>query len=204
MSSDRNAPKLARLARALNAPRGLPPLILMTDEARVQDPIAAARNLPRGCAIIVRHRDSASRALLAMRLHEISDSRGLLLLISQDAELTIKIGADGLHLPEARAREAAHFKALRPHWLVTVAAHSAAAVAIAARAGADAALLAPVFPTRSHPERATLGVMRARLIARSAALPVYALGGVNAVTALRLSDSRFAGFAAIEALSQRM
>jgi thiamine-phosphate pyrophosphorylase len=114
----------------------------MTDETRTQDPIAAARNLPRGCAIIVRHRDSASRILLAMRLKTIAQSRDLLLLISQDPELAIKIGADGLHLPEARARDAAHWKALRPEWWVTAAAHSAAAVTSAARAGADAALLA--------------------------------------------------------------
>jgi len=182
----------------------LPPLILMTDETQAQDPIAAARNLRRGCAIIVRHRDSASRALLAMRLQAIAQSRDLLLLISQDAELAIRLGADGLHLPESRAREAAHWKTLRPQWLVTAAAHSAAAVARAARAGADAALLAPIFPTRSHPDRAALGAVRARLIARSAPLPLYALGGVSAATALRLSNSPFAGFAAIEALSQRM
>jgi thiamine-phosphate pyrophosphorylase len=204
MSSDRNVAKLARLARALNAGRALPPLILMTDETRPQDPITAARNLPRGCAIIVRHRDSASRTLLAMRLQAIAQNRDLLLLISQDAELAIKIRADGLHLPEALARDAAHWKALRPQWLITAAAHSAAALVRAARAGADAALLAPVFPTRSHPERATLGAIRARLIARSAPLPVYALGGINASTALRLSDSDFAGIAAIEALSQRI
>lgn len=204
MSSDRNTAKLARLARVLNAASVLPPLILMTDETRALDPIAAAHNLPRGCAIIVRHRDSASRALLAMRLQAIARKRALLLLVSLDAELAIKLGADGLHLPETRVHDAAHWKALRPQWLVTAAAHSAAAVASAARAGADAALLAPVFPTNSHPDRATLGVVRARLIARSAPLPVYALGGVNAATALRLSDSRFAGFAAIEALSHRI
>jgi thiamine-phosphate pyrophosphorylase len=204
MSSDRNAAKLARLVRALNAGRALPPLILMTDETRAQDPIAAARNLPRGSAVIVRHRDSASRILLATRLQAIARARDLLLLISQDAELAIKLGADGLHLPEARARDAAHWKSLRPQWLITAAAHSAAAVAGAARAGADAALLAPIFPTRSHPDRATLGSVRARLIARSAPLPVYALGGVNAATALRLSESGFAGIAAIEALSHRI
>jgi len=204
MSSDRNVAKLARLARALNVGRALPPLILMTDENRAHDPIAAARNLPHGCGIIVRHRDSASRILLAMRLQAIARARNLLLLISQDAELAIKLGADGLHLPESQTRDAAHWKALRPQWLITAAAHSAAAVADAARARADAALLAPVFPTRSHPDRATLGTVRARLIARSAPLPVYALGGVNAATALRLSESGFAGFAAIEALSHRI
>ena len=204
MSSDRNVAKLARLARALNANSGLPPLILMTDETRPQDPITAAHNLPLGCAIIVRHRDSTARILLAMRLQAIARARDLFLLISQDAELAIKVGADGLHLPEAGARDAAHWKALRPQWLITAAAHSAAALASAARAGADAALLAPVFPTRSHPDRATVGTIRARLIARSAPLPVYALGGVNAATALRLADSGFAGVAAIEALSQRI
>ena len=176
----------------------------MTDETRPQDPVTAARNLPRGCAIIVRHRDNASRALLALRLQAIAQSRDLLLLISQDCELAIKIGAHGLHLPESRARDAAHWKALRPQWLITAAAHSAAALASAARAGAAAALLAPVFPTRSHPDRSTLGVVRARLIARSAPLPVYALGGVNAATVLRLLESGFAGIAAIEALSQRI
>ncbi len=200
MASDRDAAKLVRLASALNAGAPLPPLMLMTDEIRLPDPAAAARKLPRGCAIIVRHRDGASRERLARQLKPIVRARDLLLLISEDAELAVRIGADGLHLPERQASRASHWKALRPRWLITAAAHSEQGVAGAARSGAGAVLLAPVFPTLSHPGRKSVGVVRARLLAARAQIPVYALGGINPANARRLAGSRFAGIAAIEAL----
>ena len=203
MASDLHRERLARAARALNAGvarRRLPALILMTDQVRVPDPLAAARSLPRGSAIILRHTDPATRAALARELATIVHARGLLLLIAGDARLAAAIGADGLHLPETRAREASHWRALKPSWLITAAAHSARSLAVARIAGADAALLAPVFATLSHPDRAPFGPLRARLLAARAGLPVYALGGVNAQTIVRLANARLAGIAAIEGL----
>ena len=195
--------QLARAALALNAAAGHPPLpalILMTDQDRLPDPVAAARALPRGSAVILRHNDAKARTALARRLVAVSRQRGLMLLIAGDARLAAAIGANGLHLPEARAREAAHWRALRPEWIITAAAHSARALAVAERAGADAVLLAPVFPTASHPGRESLGALKVRAMAQRAALPVYALGGINAQTIARLKGSRLAGIAAIEAL----
>lgn len=195
--------KLARAARALNARGGgrdLPALILMTDQARLPDPVAAARALPRGSAIILRHTDAVARTKLGLALLPIARARGLLLLVAGDARLAAAIGANGLHLPEARAREAAHWRALNSSWLITVAAHSARGLIAARRAGADAALLAPVFATPSHPGRTPLGPLKVRLMAARAGLPVYALGGVNAGTIARLKDANLAGIAAIEAL----
>jgi thiamine-phosphate pyrophosphorylase len=192
--------KLARAALALNAGFVLPSLIFMTDERRLRDPVAAARVLPKGAAIILRHTMADTRRALAASLSRIAHERGLLLLIAGDAQLAARIGADGLHLPETRVREAKHWKCVHPSWLVTAAAHSEYALACAARAGADAALLAPAFPTLSHRERASLGVARLRLMAARATLPVYALGGVNAQTAQRLAGARFAGIAAIDGL----
>ena len=193
--------KLARAARTLNArfPK-LPPLILMTDGLRLRDPVAAARALPRGAAIILRHTDAAMRSKLAQSLEQIARERGLLLLIASDAALAARIGCAGLHLPEARAREGAHWKALHPAWLITAAAHGARAVGIAARSRCDAVLLAPAFATQSHVERAALGVSRLCGIAQASRLPVYALGGVNAKTVRRLAGAPLAGIAAIEAL----
>lgn len=200
MASDLERAKLARLARSLNRAPNLPPLILMTDEIRLLDPILAATRLPQGCAIILRHRDQAARQILAKQLKRIAAQRKLLLLIAGDADLACDINADGLHLAERISRDAAHWKSLRPHWLVTVAAHSFAGLAVAARAKADAVLLAPVFPTRSHAGRAALGGSRFRIMTRCSPLPVYALGGVNANTAAALLGTPLAGIAAIEAL----
>lgn len=194
---------LARAAYALNAAAAaqrLPALILMTDEKRLADPLPAARALPKGSAIILRHTDPKARASLAGALKPIVRSRGLWLLIANDATLAARIGADGLHLSEVQMRQAAHWKALHPSWLITVAAHSARALTLSATARADAALLAPIFETRSHKASRPVGVARARLIASRAALPVYALGGIDAGNVGRLSGAQIAGIAAIGGL----
>ncbi len=171
-------------------------LLLLTDDQRLPDPLPAARALPRGAVIILRSRDASRRAALAAALRAIARVRGLLLLIADDPQLAAKIGAHGIHLPQRRAREAAHWRARYPHWFVTAAAHSLRAVLNAG--GADAVLLSPVFATASHPDAPALTPARARLIARQAPIPVFALGGIDAQNAGLLHG--FAGLAAIGAL----
>jgi len=181
--------------------RRLPPLILLTDDVRLPDPAAAVSRLRRGSAVILRHYNTPDRAALARTLARICRRRGLRLLIAGDWRLAAAVGADGVHLPEGLVRRGpgAWNAGLprRPGFLVTAAAHSPAALFRAVRAGADAALLSPVFPTASHPGAPTLGVLRFALWCRSAPLPVYALGGVDTRTAPRLAGSGLAGLAGI-------
>lgn len=201
MASDKlaDAP-LARAQLARAAARLGGRLVLMTDDERLADPLAAARALPRGALVIVRARQSAHRARLAAALMAVARARNLMVLIAGDGALASKLGAHGVHLSEARAGDAAHWRARRPHWLITLSAHSLAACARAAQA--DAAILAPVFATASHPGRASLGAVRTRIVARAAPLPVYALGGIDARSVTRLAGARLAGVAAVGALLQ--
>ena len=185
---------LAELARRLKVP-GLPPLILMTDSRRLPDPVAAAAGLPRGSAVIARHRDGPALEALARALIGPCRRRGVRLLVSGDGRLAWSVGADGLHLPEALARLGPIRR--RSGWLVTAAAHSPAALARAADAGADAALLSPVYATASHPVRPPLGPLLFAAWCRESPLPVYALGGIGAGTARRLMVTNLAGFAGI-------
>jgi thiamine-phosphate pyrophosphorylase len=195
--------RLARVAMALNerARCGLPTLVLMTDDERLLTPLIAARNLPRGSMVIVRARRSSHRAKLAHSLRPVARARGLILLVANDPSLADRIGAQGLHLSEANAREACTWRARRPRWLITSTAHTLAACASAKRLGADAAFLSPVFTTASHPGVRCLGAARARVIAHQATIPIYALGGMNAQTAMRLACAPFVGIAAIGALA---
>ncbi|HEX3674579.1 MAG TPA: thiamine phosphate synthase [Rhizomicrobium sp.] len=189
------ADKLARAQLARAAMR-FGHLVLVTDDAR--PPLAAASALPRGSWVILRSRDAAQRAQLASELRKIARARGLALLIANDGALAAKIGADGIHLSELHARDAAHWRARHPRWLITAAAHSLRACARAR--DADAVLLSPVFATGSHPGGATLGAIRARLIALASPVPVYALGGIGAHNVGNLSGARLSGIAAISAL----
>jgi len=203
MSDSVERRKLARAAAHLAVHRGLavPPLVLMTDDARLADPLAAASALPRGSMVVVRARDAAKRAALARGLMTLSRMRSLIVLVADDPALAASCGADGLHLPETRLGEAMHQRARHPTWLISASAHSLAALGKAMRLPVDAVFLSPVFATQSHLGRAALTVVRANLIAGFAMLPVYALGGVDARNARLLSARSFAGIAAIGALN---
>jgi len=195
---------LARQAQRLNAAsRNLPALILLTDDERLPDPLASAAALPRGSAVILRSRSDAKRYALAAPLREVAWQNDLFFLVADDPQLAMKVQANGVHLPEKRAHETAHWRALRPDWLITCAAHSERDVLHAKTFGANAVLLSPVFATKSHPNRAPLTQIRLRFIAANVSIPIYALGGIDAHNVARLQGAPLAGIAAIGALEVR-
>ena len=192
----------ARHARRRGAPtRRLPPALLLTDALRLPDPLPAAAALPRGSAVVLRHYGQPGRDRLAVRLARLCRARGLLLLVANDGALARRVGADGMHFSERLGPRAARWTGLKPHWLITIAAHSRPALIAAARAGADAVLLAPVFATESHPAASPLGPVCFAALVRASPIPAYALGGVDAHSVRRLKDSGAAGIAAISGLA---
>ncbi|MGE5503331.1 MAG: thiamine phosphate synthase [Actinomycetota bacterium] len=184
--------------------RRLPPLLLVTDATRLPDPMAAAARLPPGSGVVLRHYDAADRPQLARRLAAVARQRRLALLVAGDWRLAAAVGAAGLHLPEGLARHGVLAPLLgwvrRRGALLSIAAHSPAALARARRLGAAGAVLSPVFATRSHPGAPVIGPLRFSAWIRRAGLPVHALGGIGTATAARLKHSGAAGLAAIGAL----
>jgi len=167
------------------------PLVLMTD-ARRADWAKAARALPRGAMVVVRAHNTEKRLALAQSLQGLAP-----LLIADDPALADRIGAAGLHLPEARMREASHWRARFPHWIITSSAHSLRALMGAHML--DAVFLSPVFATASHKDAHQLTPVRAAFIAAHAPVPVYALGGITSRNAALLAPA-FSGIAAISSL----
>jgi thiamine-phosphate pyrophosphorylase len=201
-----------RAARRLRAGCGRPPprwgrrpapfLLFLTDPERTPHPEAVVERLPRGAAVVFRafgHKDAAAEG---RRLKAAARRRGLLLLVGADPRLALAIGADGVHLPERLAHRAGALRRARPGWVVTAAAHGRPALLKAARAGAHAVLVSPVFESRSSSAGRPLTVLGLAALVRSATAPAYALGGVNGATAKRLAGSGAAGIAAVEALAR--
>jgi thiamine-phosphate pyrophosphorylase len=173
----------------------LPALLFFTDPVRTPDPEAVAARLSPGSAIVYRHFGAADAEERARRLRAIARGRGLKLLIGQDVALAVRIGADGVHLPERLAHQAASVKRAHHGWIVTVAAHSLAA---ARRGGADATVISAVFASKSASATTALGPIRLAALVRAAGRPAYALGGVNDKTAGRLRGVGLIGLAAVE------
>jgi thiamine-phosphate pyrophosphorylase len=174
---------------------------MITDTERQGDPLAAAKLLPRGSMIILRDYDYADRMQLAADLAKECRRRGLKFLVAASPELAARVRADGVHWPEALAHRAMAWRIRRTTWFITVAAHSLPAIRRACQFGADAVLLSPVFPTRTHTGAALLGPGRFARLARDAGVPVYALGGISPDTARRLNASGAVGLASIDAFT---
>jgi thiamine-phosphate pyrophosphorylase len=171
-------------SRAMKLRQTLPELWLLTDARNDAALARALRRLPRGSAVVFRHYHlpPAERRARFERLARQCRARELLVVLA---------GADRWPADAQYGRRAGD----RP-WIATV--HSAREIMRANLARADALILSPVFPTRSHPGGATLGRVRFRLLARLATAPVIALGGLDAHRARALGWGRWA---AIDGLS---
>jgi len=177
----------------------LPALIFVSDPARTPAPDVIAASLPAGSAVIFRAFGATDAIEVGRRLKAIAVRRKLILLVGADERLAHAIGADGVHLPERMAARAGAVGRRRPGWIVTAAAHSRRAVLLAARAGAHAVLVSPVFESASRSAGRPLGPTRFADLARQAPIPVFALGGVTLHNVRRLLGSGAAGIAAVDA-----
>ncbi len=135
---------------------------------------------------------------VASALAKIARRRGLRLLISGDPALGMRVGAAGVHWPFARRDEARKWR--NRFDLMTVSAHSPGELRTIPAGLFDAALVSTVFPSGSPSARNPLGALKFRHLARTAQLPLFALGGIAADNAARMAQS--AGLAAIDGIAE--
>lgn len=188
------------MARRLNAGAPACPaggLILMTDDAIDADWAENAAALPRGSAVIVRHRNAQARERLVRLLIGCCRPRGIRVLVADDARLALRARADGVHLPERRMMQATGVRRLRRDWIISTSVHGGASLARALRLPFDVLLASPFMPTRSHPGATALGAVRLAALASGSSIPVFALGGIDGSNAGRLAPARVRGIAVI-------
>ena len=168
-----------------------PRIWLMSDERMGDQLWEAIDRLPEGAGIVLRHYSlpAEARKELAERVAEAADRRGFMLSIARDAQLAQHVGAKLVHNP-ARRDPARPFSA-------TV--HDMSEAEAANSAGAALVFVSPVYATRSHPGREPLGPELASKLARAAAVPAIALGGMDAQRFARLEREDFYGWAGIDA-----
>ena len=174
----------------------LPDLWLLSDERNADVLDRALQSFDRPIGFVYRHYHLPPEARFAefRRLASIARREGHLVILSDSALTAREWRADGIYgAPLALYPR-------RRDLLRIATAHDMREIAQANRVGADAVMLSPVFPTRSHPGAATLGPARFRALASHARMPVIALGGMTANRAQQLQWPRWA---AIDGLSQR-
>lgn len=204
MTGDPDENQLWQTAQALNRAAAavspgvasLPPLLFFTDPVRTPRPWEVAAHLPRGAGVVYRGFGRPEMADEARELRQVTSSRGVRLLIGQDAELAEAVEADGVHLPERGLERAPDLRARHPEWILTGALHGDASEEPSAL---DAVILSPVFRAGgSSAHRAPLGMAEVARRVALLPLPAYGLGGITTETATALADTGLCGLAAIE------
>ena len=112
------------------------------------------------------------------------------------------INAHGVHFPEYMIKEKNKINwvilkniKLKKNWIITTAAHSLKSIKKAEFFDIDAALLSPVFSSKSHPNRKNLGINKFAKIVKKTKLPIYALGGINIKNIKSLIETDIIGYA---------
>ena len=118
-------------------------------------------------------------------------------LIRGRVDLALATGAAGVNLPEADLDLAGVRSLLGPDRLLGRSVHSVGAASDAATAGADFVLFGPVFATPTHPGAPGLGLAALAEAVRAAAIPVLAIGGIDAERGEECLQAGAGGFAAI-------
>ncbi|KLI64574.1 thiamine monophosphate synthase [Aurantiacibacter marinus] len=179
----------------MNGGNPLPDMWLLSDERNAQTLGRILRSFSKQIAFVYRHYHlpPSERYAEFRKLSRIARAEGHWVILSDSALTAREWGADGIYGAPLSLYPR------RRELLQIATAHNMREIAQANLSGADAVMLSPVFPTRSHPGARTLGSNRWHTLARHAKMPVIALGGMNLEAAWRLKSPRWA---AIDGLSQ--
>ncbi len=146
-------------------------------------------------AVQLRARECSTRELvtLARALRAATDRHGAVLLVNDRIDVALACDADGVHLPGRSFAIAEARQLLGAHRLIGVSTHSPAEAGAAIDAGANFAVLGPVYETPSkQPFGAPLGLEALTNATAASGGPILAIGGIDAQ---RIADVRRHGAA---------
>ncbi|MDE2831657.1 MAG: thiamine phosphate synthase [Gemmatimonadota bacterium] len=183
----------------------LPPLYLIADRATCGDrPMldVLARALDAGVRLVQLREKALDRDVLealAEQVLSLVARYDAMLLINSVADIAVKIGAQGVHLPGGALPRAVRDR-IGSSFLIGYSTHTCAELDCAG--GADFVTYSPIFTPGSKPgydgvEAGLAGLANAVAHSR---LPVYALGGITPQRAARCRTTGCAGVAVMSGI----
>lgn len=176
--------------------KALPKAWFMTDP-RYADPVEIVKRLPIGCGVIIRHYDDPGRVKLISSIKQAAKAKALPILIAGDDSLAADAQVAGVHWPAWAKPQAADEDIISVH-----AVHNEAELYRAAQYQADAVIISPIFPTRSHEGLHYLGIKGLEQLLNKTHLPAYVMGGITLERLAGLSHLNISGFAGISCFEE--
>jgi len=182
-----------------------PPLLLVTDHRQTRLPLArvvqqALAAGGRWVSLREKKLRDLEQIVLATVLKRLTDLAGACLTLHGRTELAVAAGVDGVHLPsggDARAARAVFGAA----GLIGISVHSVAEASELDPDLVDYAAAGPAFETASKPGYGpALGVPGIAAMSRASAVPIIAIGGIEAANVAEILDAGASGIAVMGAV----
>ena len=138
----------------------------------------------------------------AKKLRDLTSSRGVTLIINDEIDLALSVGADGVHLGQDDLPIRIARKLLGEKAIVGVSTHNLNQAMQAESDGADYVGFGPIFKTSTkESENTPRGIQAVSEITRQIQIPLYAIGGVKFSDLSELMKAGASGVAVISALA---
>ncbi len=187
--------QIIRLAKKNNL--CLPQIIFIVNEDKYYKDIIPKLKICNNVLIILRIYGDKKRYLIAQDLAKLCKKYKAKLLIAGDPKLALEVKADGIHISISSFNSLKKWSIKMPQWITTASAHNIQDILKIKQNKLNAALYSPVFPTKTHPNRRNIGVLRFTKDTHNINFPIYALGGLNKNNFQRLKHAQIAGIAGI-------
>ena len=186
-----------------------PALCLITDETRSPraNEYTVRAALSSGCRWVqLRHRRISALEFyrLALRLRELTDEHGAILIVNDRVDVALAANADGVHLPGAGLTADAARELIGTDKLIGQSVHSLDEIIALEQSAVDYFQFGPVFDTASKRAYGAPQGLQALRAACKAAKPraVCAVGGITSDNAQQAIDADAAGIAVIGAIHE--
>ena len=124
-------------------------------------------------------RPAGEVATVATALHEITQRRGVPLIINDYPEIARSVGAEGLHLGQDDLSIAEAREIVGPDCVVGKSTHSLDQAIRAFYEGADYIGFGPIFATPTKPDYAPVGLEEIRKVHEAVRIPIFCIGGIK-------------------------
>ncbi len=138
----------------------------------------------RGGATVIQFRDKVREKGLQLRvlraLAELCHSFGALLIVNNDPDMALVVGADGVHLGQKDLPLNVARRLLQPGQIIGVSCATVDEAEEADAIGADYIAVGSMFPTTSKLDTRPAGLMTLARVREITTRPLVAIGGINA------------------------
>jgi thiamine-phosphate pyrophosphorylase len=136
----------------------------------------------------------------AQKIKKVTDRYNIPFVINDNIDVALAINADGVHVGQTDLGVSAARTLLGKNKIIGVSAQTIEEARLAEQEGADYLGVGTVFPTATKLDATGVSLETLREICSEAAIPVVAIGGINAENILKLRDTGIDGVAVVSAL----